>query len=38
MGMITLDDHLFELARAGAISHQTALDYAQDARDLEARL
>jgi twitching motility protein PilT len=38
MGMITLDDHLFELSRAGAISHQTALDYAQDARDLEARL
>jgi len=38
MGMITLDDYLMDLVRGGDISTQTALDYAQDPRDLEARL
>ena len=30
MGMITLDDHLYELYREGAISRENALIYAQD--------
>ena len=38
MGMMTLDDHLYELHQQGAIERQTALDFAQDVRDLEARL
>jgi twitching motility protein PilT len=38
MGMITLDDYLMDLLRNGEISAQTALDYAQDPKDLEARL
>ena len=38
MGMVTLDDYLMDLVREGEISAQTALDYAQDPRDLEARL
>ena len=38
MGMVTLDDHLLELAGQGVISHETALEYAQDPRDVEARL
>ena len=38
MGMITLDDHLLELARKGLIDRQAALDAAQDDKDLEARL
>jgi twitching motility protein PilT len=38
MWMITLDDHLLELVKQGAITGRTALDYAQDPRDLEARL
>jgi twitching motility protein PilT len=37
-GMITLDDHLLELVRRGAISKDVALDAAQDPRDLEVRL
>jgi twitching motility protein PilT len=37
-GMITLDDHLLELVRRGAITKASALDAAQDPRDLEARL
>ena len=37
-GMITLDDYLMDLVRGGDISTQTALDYTQDPRDLEARL
>ena len=38
MGMITLDDYLLDLYKQGAITEQTALDYAQDRRDLEARI
>ncbi|HRV80703.1 MAG TPA: type IV pilus twitching motility protein PilT [Planctomycetota bacterium] len=38
LGMMTLDDHLYELCQAGEISRQVALDFAQDERDLEARL
>ena len=38
MGMITLDDYLMDLLRNGEISARTALDYAQDPKDLEARL
>ena len=38
MGMITLDDHLLELVKQERITGRTALDYAQDPRDLEARL
>ena len=38
MGMVTLDDYLMDLVREGEISAQTALDYAQDPRDLEGRL
>ena len=36
--MITLDDHLLELYRKGLISRETALDAAQDDKDLETRL
>lgn len=38
MGMVTLDDTLYDLVQAGDISVQTALDYAQEPRDLESRL
>ncbi len=38
MGMITLDDYLLDLVKKGAIERQVALDVAQDAKDLEARL
>jgi len=38
LGMITLDDHLLELYRKGLISRETALDAAQDDKDLETRL
>jgi twitching motility protein PilT len=38
VGMVTLDDHLYELVQEGMIDRTTALAYAQDARDLEARL
>jgi twitching motility protein PilT len=37
-GMITLDDHLLDLAQRGVITRDTALGAAQDMRDLEARL
>jgi twitching motility protein PilT len=37
-GMITLDDHLLELVRRGAITKAAALDASQDPRDLEVRL
>ena len=36
--MITLDDHILELLQAGEIDRATALEFAQDPRDLEARL
>lgn len=38
VGMMTLDDHLYELVQGGDITPRTALDYAQGARELEARL
>ncbi|MEE2940334.1 MAG: PilT/PilU family type 4a pilus ATPase [Planctomycetota bacterium] len=38
MGMVTLDDALYDLVKKGAISVRTALDYAQEPRDLESRL
>jgi len=38
MGMVTLDDFLYDLVQRGEIDRQTALDYAQDLRDLESRL
>ena len=38
MGMVTLDDYLYDLCQDGAIDRQTALDFAQSERDLEARL
>lgn len=37
-GMILLDDFLLELLRKGTITRQTALEYAQQPRDLEARM
>lgn len=37
-GMVTLDDYLLELFQAGKITKETALDAAQDRRDLEARI
>jgi twitching motility protein PilT len=37
-GMITLDDHLLELVKKGALAREVALEAAQDPRDLEARL
>ena len=38
VGMITLDDFLLNLVREGEITSETAVDYAQDPRDLEGRL
>ena len=38
MGMVTLDDALYDLVKKGEISVRTALDYAQEPRDLESRL
>ncbi|MEM9801684.1 MAG: PilT/PilU family type 4a pilus ATPase [Planctomycetota bacterium] len=38
MGMITLDDDLLDLVQRDEITAETALDYAQDPRDLESRL
>jgi len=38
LGMTTLDDDLYQLVQEGRIAKQTALDYAQEPRDLEARL
>ena len=38
MGMVTLDDYLYDLCQDGAIDRQTALEFAQSERDLEARL
>jgi twitching motility protein PilT len=37
-GMIGLDDCLYELVDAGRIDRETAIDFAQDPRDLESRL
>ena len=38
MGMVTLDDFLLDLLKKGDIDRQTAIDFAQDPRDLESRL
>lgn len=38
MGMVTLDDYLLDLVKAGRVTSQVALEHAQDPRDLEARL
>jgi twitching motility protein PilT len=38
LGMITLDDFLIELHKKGLISRETALEAAQDDKDLEVRL
>ena len=38
LGMVTLDDYLLDLVRAGAITAEAALDFAQDRKDLETRL
>jgi len=38
MGMVTLDDSLYDLAKREVISREVALDAAQDQKDLEARL
>ena len=37
-GMVTLDDYLYGLVKDSAITRETALDFAQDRTDLEARL
>ena len=37
-GMLTLDDFLLDLVKDGRITGDTALEYAQDSSDLEARL
>ncbi len=37
-GMITLDDFLLDLVKKGSITGRVALDFAQEPRDLEARL
>jgi len=38
MGMSTLDDHLLELIKKGAVERADALDAAQEPKDLETRL
>jgi len=38
LGMTTLDDYLLELHKKGLISRETALEAAQDDKDLEVRL
>jgi twitching motility protein PilT len=38
LGMITLDDYLLDLFKKGLISRETALETAQDDKDLEVRL
>jgi twitching motility protein PilT len=38
MGMITLDDFLYDLAKREVISREVALEASQDPKDLEARL
>ncbi len=38
MGMVTLDDYLYDLVQDGVVDRQVALDFAQNERDLEARL
>ena len=38
MGMITLDDHLYELYKEGAISRENALIYAQDQAAMKKKM
>jgi twitching motility protein PilT len=38
LGMITLDDYLLDLVKRGVVSKETALDAAQDDKDMEVRL
>ena len=38
MGMMTLDDDLYDLVKQGAITPRTALDYAQEPKALEDRI
>jgi twitching motility protein PilT len=38
VGMMTLDDHLFELVQKGSVTKEAALEAAQDPADLEVRL
>jgi twitching motility protein PilT len=38
MGMITLDDYLLDLVKAGTIKREVALDASQSPKDLETRL
>ena len=38
VGMVTLDDFIYDLVKADRITRETALEYAQDKADLEARL
>ena len=38
MGMVTLDDFIYDLVQRDAISRETALEFAQSPADLEARL
>jgi twitching motility protein PilT len=38
MGMITLDDHLYELYKEGAISRENALIYAQDQSAMKKKM
>ncbi|MCC6405952.1 MAG: PilT/PilU family type 4a pilus ATPase [Planctomycetes bacterium] len=38
LGMVTLDDYLLDLVKKDAITREEALESAQDAKDLEARL
>jgi len=38
LGMITLDDYLIDLVKRGVVTRETALDAAQDDKDMETRL
>jgi twitching motility protein PilT len=38
MGMITLDDYLYDLVKRDVVTRDAALEAAQDPKDLEARL
>ncbi|MBL8858513.1 MAG: type IV pilus twitching motility protein PilT [Planctomycetes bacterium] len=38
LGMITLDDYLIDLVKRGVITRETAIDAAQDDKDMETRL
>ncbi len=38
MGMVTLDDFILDQVKQGRVTAETALEFAQDPKDLEARL